>query len=136
MANPIDEDRQLDATLHDEALVAALAHAAASGAVGKDVTPAVLAEFARFTGGASVQVNRDLVVANAALAGQIAVALARLVVTRRILLVGDVMLDVVVRHSRSWHRPATPPHEYASRAADRVRTWRWRCARSWAIHSK
>lgn len=78
VANPIDEDRQLDATLHDQALVAALAHAAASGAVGKDVTPAVLAEFARFTGGASVQVNRDLVVANAALAGQIAVELARL----------------------------------------------------------
>ncbi len=78
VANPIDKDRQLDATLHDQALVAALAHAAASGAVGKDVTPAVLAEFARFTGGASVQANRELVVANAALAGQIAVELARL----------------------------------------------------------
>jgi pseudouridine-5'-phosphate glycosidase len=78
VANPVDEDKQLDATLHAAALDAALAHAEASGAVGKDVTPAVLAEFARFTAGASVRVNRDLVVSNAALAGQIAVELARL----------------------------------------------------------
>jgi pseudouridine-5'-phosphate glycosidase len=78
VANPVDEDKQLDATLHDEALYAALAHAETSGALGKDVTPAVLAEFARFTGGVSVQVNRDLVVSNAALSGQIAVELARL----------------------------------------------------------
>ncbi|NNN08429.1 MAG: pseudouridine-5'-phosphate glycosidase [Acidimicrobiaceae bacterium] len=78
VANPVREDLQLDATLHDEALTAALSHAAASGAVGKDVTPVILAEFARFTGGASVQVNRDLVVANAALSGQIAVELAQL----------------------------------------------------------
>lgn len=78
VAKPVDEDKQLDATLHDEALYAALAHAETSGVVGKDVTPAVLAEFARFTGGASVQVNRDLVVSNAALSGQIAVELARL----------------------------------------------------------
>jgi pseudouridine-5'-phosphate glycosidase len=45
---------------------------------GKAVTPALLAEFARHTDGVSVQVNRDLVVANAALAGEISVSLARL----------------------------------------------------------
>jgi len=39
------------------------------------VTPVLLAEFARFTAGESVQVNRDLVVANAALAGEIAQAI-------------------------------------------------------------
>jgi pseudouridine-5'-phosphate glycosidase len=78
IANPVDEDRQLDATVHDEALAAALAHAAASGVTGKDVTPIVLAEFARFTAGASVRVNRDLVVSNASVAAQIAVAVARL----------------------------------------------------------
>jgi pseudouridine-5'-phosphate glycosidase len=78
VANPIDEDRQLDAEVHNEALTAALAHAAATGASGKDVTPVVLAEFARVTAGSSVQVNRDLVVANASLAAQIAVALAPL----------------------------------------------------------
>jgi len=78
VANPIDEDRQLDAAVHDEALALALAHANATGASGKDVTPVVLAEFARVTGGASVQVNRDLVVSNAVVAADIAVALARL----------------------------------------------------------
>ena len=78
VANPVDEYKQLDATLHDAALDAALAHAEASGAAGKEVTPVVLAEFARFTAGASVRVNRDLVVSNAALAGRIAVELARL----------------------------------------------------------
>jgi pseudouridine-5'-phosphate glycosidase len=76
VANPIDEDRQLDARVHDDALAAALDHAQGAGASGKDVTPVVLAEFARQTAGASVQVNRDLVVANAALGGRIAVALA------------------------------------------------------------
>ncbi len=78
VANPVDEDRQLDAAVHDEALAAALAHAEALGVSGKDVTPAVLSEFARHTGGASVAVNRDLVVSNASVAGRIAVALAQL----------------------------------------------------------
>ena len=78
VANPVDEDRQLDARTHDDALSAALAHAESSRASGKDVTPVVLAEFARHTAGASVRVNRDLVVANAALAARIAVALASL----------------------------------------------------------
>lgn len=78
VANPVDVDRQLDARTHDDALGAALAHAERSGTSGKDVTPVVLAEFARRTAGASVVVNRDLVVANAALAARIAVALASL----------------------------------------------------------
>ena len=42
------------------------------------MTPVLLAEFARSTDGVSVQVNRDLVVANAALAGQIARSIADL----------------------------------------------------------
>jgi len=78
LANPVAADRQLDLDVHDEALAAALAHADRVGARGKDVTPIVLAEFARYTAGASVQVNRDLVVANAATAGHVAVALASL----------------------------------------------------------
>jgi pseudouridine-5'-phosphate glycosidase len=78
VANPVDDDRQLDRRVHDEALAAALAFAETSGANGKDVTPVVLGEFARHTGGASVQVNRDLVVSNTSLAAQIAVALAHL----------------------------------------------------------
>ncbi len=78
VANPVDDDRQLDARTHDDALDAALALAQRSGVTGKGVTPVILAEFARHTAGASVQVNRDLVVANADLAARIAVALASL----------------------------------------------------------
>jgi pseudouridylate synthase len=59
-------------------LSSSLSLAALQGVTGKDVTPALLAEFARHTAGVSVQVNRDLVVANAALAGEIAVSLALL----------------------------------------------------------
>jgi len=78
LANPVPVAGQLDPSVHDAALAAALAHAEASGVSGKDVTPAVLAEFARVTAGASVGVNRDLVVANARVAGQVAVEFAAL----------------------------------------------------------
>ena len=76
LANPLDPSRQLDAALHDEALASALAEVQRLDVRGKDVTPVLLAEFARFTAGASVLVNRDLVVANAALAGEVATAVA------------------------------------------------------------
>jgi pseudouridine-5'-phosphate glycosidase len=77
VANPIDADKELDRHLHDEALEAALTKAHSEEVTGKAVTPSLLAEFARHTAGVSVQVNRDLVVANAALAGDIAVAVAQ-----------------------------------------------------------
>ncbi len=76
LANPVDASHQLDAQLHHDALESALGVARASGVTGKAVTPVLLAEFARFTSGASVQVNRDLVIANARLAGEVAAALA------------------------------------------------------------
>lgn len=72
VANPIDVERELSTDVHDAALTSALEKARLLGVTGKDVTPVLLAEFARFTEGRSVQVNRDLVVANAALAGRIA----------------------------------------------------------------
>jgi pseudouridine-5'-phosphate glycosidase len=77
VANPIDDDRQLDGQLHDDALESALAMAERLGVSGKDVTPVLLAEFARFSEGRSVKVNQDLVVANALLAGAIAMEIAR-----------------------------------------------------------
>ncbi|MFY9783180.1 MAG: pseudouridine-5'-phosphate glycosidase [Acidimicrobiales bacterium] len=76
VANPVAADRELDRRVHDEALDSALAKAQREGLSGKDVTPALLGEFAHHTKGVSVQVNRDLVVANAALAGEIASAVA------------------------------------------------------------
>ena len=76
LANPVATDAQLDQTTHDRALEGSLDKARQLGARGKEVTPVLLAEFARITRGVSVQVNRDLVVANARLAGEVASALA------------------------------------------------------------
>ena len=77
VANPVAADHELDRHLHDEALESALTKVHFEGIRGKAVSPALLAEFASHTGGVSVQVNRHLVVANAALAGTIAASLAR-----------------------------------------------------------
>jgi pseudouridine-5'-phosphate glycosidase len=77
VANPVAEHQQLDAQVHDNALESALALSNHLGVTGKDVTPVLLAEFARFSAGKSVQVNRDLVVANAALASKIAQEIAK-----------------------------------------------------------
>lgn len=74
LANPVSADRQLDAQLHAEALASAFKVAQQRGVTGKEVTPVLLAEFARFTGGRSVVVNQDLVVANAEVAGRVAAA--------------------------------------------------------------
>lgn len=76
LAHPVAEDRELDQRIHDDALESALARAHREGVRGKDVTPALLTEFARHSAGASVRVNRDLVVANARLAGLVATAFA------------------------------------------------------------
>ena len=72
LANPVTAQRQLDARLHDDALTSAFDVARRARVTGKDVTPVLLAEFARFTAGRSVRVNEDLVVANAELAGRVA----------------------------------------------------------------
>jgi len=76
VANPVAAENELDRRLHDEALESALTKARFDGVSGKAVTPSLLAEFARHTAGLSVRVNRDLVVANANVAGAIAAALA------------------------------------------------------------
>lgn len=53
----------------------AIAEARATGVSGQDVTPFVLARLHGRSGGRTLRANRDLIVANAALAGEIAVAL-------------------------------------------------------------
>jgi pseudouridine-5'-phosphate glycosidase len=75
LANPVALERQLDPRLHERALSGAFETARRRGVTGKEVTPVLLTEFARLTDGASVDVNRDLVVANARLAGEVAAAL-------------------------------------------------------------
>jgi pseudouridylate synthase len=74
IANPLDEE--LDPALHDRVLTEALAAAASNGIRGRDVTPFLLARFHEETEGASLRANVRLVLRNAALAAQIAVAAA------------------------------------------------------------
>jgi pseudouridine-5'-phosphate glycosidase len=78
VANPVPPEDQLDPDLHDRVLAAALAGAAAEGVHGKDVTPYLLARFHHDTHGESLLVNTTIIVRNAALAAQIAVARSRL----------------------------------------------------------
>ncbi len=76
LANPIDSARQLDGALHEQALGAALSRVTSEHISGKAVTPAMLSTFSERAGGSNLQVNRDLVVANAALGGEVAAAAA------------------------------------------------------------
>ncbi len=70
--------RPPDRSLEDIAALtdAAVASARAAGVTGPDVTPAVLRILNEKTEGRTSAVNRELIVANAALAGEVAVALA------------------------------------------------------------
>jgi pseudouridine-5'-phosphate glycosidase len=60
----------------DRLIDAGLAAAAAAGVTGQAVTPFVLAHIHAASGGPSERVNRDLIVANAGVAGAIAAAAA------------------------------------------------------------
>ena len=74
VANAIEQP--LDAELHEKVLREALAAAAAQGVRGKDITPFLLDRFHTQTAGASLEANVRLVLRNAALAAQIARAVA------------------------------------------------------------
>lgn len=76
LANPLPPDRQLDPALHDATLAAGLARLETEGVTGKDVTPRLLEYFHTATHGESLRVNVELVLSNALLAGEVAVALA------------------------------------------------------------
>jgi pseudouridylate synthase len=76
LAQPVPQDAELDAVLHDRLLDEGLALLAARGITGKDVTPALLEHFHAGSDGASLRANLALVLANAELAAQVAVALA------------------------------------------------------------
>jgi pseudouridine-5'-phosphate glycosidase len=77
LANPVEPEHELPRDLHDRVLASGLAAAAAGGVRGKDVTPFLLEHFHRETAGASLATNVALVLANARLAGEVAVAQAR-----------------------------------------------------------
>lgn len=74
LANPIAPSAEMDRALHDRVLAAGLAAAEANGVRGKDVTPYLLDFFHRETRGASLAANIALVLSNARLAAEVAVA--------------------------------------------------------------
>jgi pseudouridylate synthase len=74
LGNPIDAADEMDRELHDRTVTAGLDAAGERGVRGKDVTPFLLAFFHEQTGGASLAANVALVLANARLAAQVAVA--------------------------------------------------------------
>ncbi len=76
VANPLPVEEQLDPALHDRVLTEGLAGLERDGVTGKDVTPYLLAHFHSATSGESLAVNVRIILRNAALAGQIAVAAA------------------------------------------------------------
>lgn len=76
LANPLPEAEQLDPELHDRVLAEALATLAADGVTGKAVTPYLLERLHRVTAGASLSANIRIILRNAELAAQVAVALS------------------------------------------------------------
>jgi pseudouridine-5'-phosphate glycosidase len=76
VANPLPLDEQVDPELHDRVLRAGLTAAAQSSVRGKDVTPFLLDFFHRESDGASLAANVHIILRNAELAAQIAVAAA------------------------------------------------------------
>lgn len=76
VANPIPESEQLDPVLHDRVMHSGLALLETRSIRGKQVTPFLLDHFHNATGGESLRVNIRVVERNAALAADIAVAMA------------------------------------------------------------
>jgi pseudouridine-5'-phosphate glycosidase len=76
VANPVPEAAALPRDVVDGAIERSLAAAREEGVAGKAVTPFLLARLAQETAGRTLASNRALVVSNAAVAAQIAVALA------------------------------------------------------------
>ena len=73
---PVPAEAELPAEVMEAAIAGALAAAEARGLRGKALTPFLLAEVSRRTGGASLRANLALLENNARVAAQIAVALA------------------------------------------------------------
>jgi pseudouridine-5'-phosphate glycosidase len=76
LANPIPEESEMDRELHDRLLAEGLALVEAQGVHGADVTPVLLEHFHTASAGVSIDANEALVLNNAKLATEVAVALA------------------------------------------------------------
>nr|WSZ95460.1 pseudouridine-5'-phosphate glycosidase [Streptomyces sp. NBC_00857] len=78
VAQPVPEAEQLDPVLHDRVLAEALVECRERGIRGQAVTPFLLDQLMRRTGGASLEANVAAVRGNVRLAARIAVAAARI----------------------------------------------------------
>ncbi|NBH05558.1 pseudouridine-5'-phosphate glycosidase [Amycolatopsis sp. SID8362] len=76
LANPIPEASEMDKALHDRLLAEGLALVNERGVHGADVTPVLLEHFHTASDGVSIDANEALVLNNAKLAAEVAVALA------------------------------------------------------------
>jgi pseudouridine-5'-phosphate glycosidase len=76
VGNPLPADEQVDPALHEGLLAAGLDAAASAGISGKDVTPFLLEFFHRESGGVTLTANIRIILRNAAVAAEIAVAAA------------------------------------------------------------
>ena len=74
IANPIPDEFSFDKILIDKAIDEALSKADEKGIKGKDVTPFLLSEIKDITKGKSLDANIQLVLSNAKLAAEVAVA--------------------------------------------------------------
>ncbi len=77
IAAPVPAEHELSAAVAEEAIAKATQEAEAAGIGGKDITPFVLGRVAELTQGASRHANIALLINNARVAGDIAVALCR-----------------------------------------------------------
>lgn len=75
LVNPVPVEYELDRDLHDRLLSEGMALVATRGVRGGDVTPVLLEHFHTGSGGASLDANEALVLANVRLAAQVAVEL-------------------------------------------------------------
>ena len=74
IANPVPEQYQLDPEVIQQAIEAALADADRKGVKGKAITPFLLSAIEQLTEGKSLEANIELVLGNARLGGEVAVA--------------------------------------------------------------
>ncbi|MCY3715483.1 MAG: pseudouridine-5'-phosphate glycosidase [Chloroflexi bacterium] len=75
---PVPADAALDGAVAEAAIARATDEALAEGVAGKDITPYVLRRVSELTAGESMRANIALLLNNARIAGQIAVALSRI----------------------------------------------------------
>ena len=76
LTNPIPEQSEMDKTLHDRLLEEGLNLLRDNNVHGSDVTPVLLEHFHTASGGVSIDENEALVLSNAKLAAEVAVALS------------------------------------------------------------